>query len=258
MQQSVSDIKSMLENLSLEELKSALSQYREDERIGVKKLVVSYEKKIEAIKQEIERLYLMRAFERKYDHLEFIAGIDEVGRGPLAGPVVTAAVILPKDATLYYVNDSKQLSEQKREELYIEIMEKAISVSIGLVHADVIDEINILNATKKAMQQAILSLPQKPDMILVDALTIPDVFIPQEGIIKGDEKSVSIAAASIIAKVTRDRMMQAYDHLYPEYLFAKNKGYGTHEHICALKQYGPSPIHRESFIKNFLIESNIG
>lgn len=258
MQQSISDIKYKLEQLSLDTINDALDDYRLDERIGVKKLIESYEKKLEAIKKEINRLHLMRVFERKYDHLEFIAGIDEVGRGPLAGPVVTAAVILPKDASIFYVNDSKQLSEQKREELYLEIMEKAIAVSVGIIHADVIDEINILNATKKAMQQAIFNLTQKPDVVLVDALTIPDIFIRQEGIIKGDEKSVSIAAASIIAKVTRDRMMQGYDLLYPEYYFGKNKGYGTNEHILALKQYGPSPIHRESFIKNFPMDSSIG
>ncbi len=258
MEQSISDIKSRLEKISLEEIKNVLEDYREDERVGVKKLIESYEKKLEAIKKEINRLHLMRFFERKYDHFEFIAGIDEVGRGPLAGPVVTAAVILPKDATIFYVNDSKQLSEAKREELYAEIMEKALSVSIGMIHPDEIDEINILNATKKAMNQAIMNLSLIPDMVLVDALTIPGILMPQVGIIKGDEKSVSIAAASIIAKVTRDRMMAGYHALFPNYGFDKNKGYGTNDHITALKAFGPCPIHRESFIKNFQTQTNIG
>lgn len=257
MQKSIADIKNELENLSLEALKTALIEYGSDERAGVKKLILSHEKRFEWIRKEIERLHLMRTYETRYEEYELIAGIDEVGRGPLAGPVVTAAVILPKDATIYYVNDSKKLSPQKREELYLEIVEKAIAIGIGVVHADIIDEINILGATKKAMQQAILNLPIKPQVILVDALTIPDIDIFQEGIIKGDEKSVSVAAGSIIAKVTRDRMMQGYDVLYPEYCFGKNKGYGTSEHIDALKQYGPCPIHRESFIKNFQLESNI-
>jgi ribonuclease HII len=236
----------------MEEVIKVLPEYSSDDRIGVRKLIELYEKRFLLLEKEMERLYQMKAYERKYDQYHYIAGIDEVGRGPLCGPVVTAAVILPKDINIVYVNDSKKLSEQKREELYIEIMDKAIAIGIGITHADVIDDINILNATYKAMQQSINHLNVKPDFILVDAVTIPEIDIPQKGIVKGDEKSQSIAAASIIAKVTRDRMMQSYDELYPNYFFAKNKGYGTSEHIQALIEHGPSPIHRQSFIKNII------
>lgn len=250
MKQSVSDIKNILDGLTIEELNKALLNYKEDDRLGVKKLIEGYEKKINNYYEELDRLFQMNAYERKYEHMEFIAGVDEVGRGPLCGPVVTAAVILPKDVQILYVNDSKKLSEQKRNVLFEEINSKALAVSIGMVHPDIIDEINILNATKMAMKEAILGLKIKPDIVLIDALTLPDLDIPQEGIIKGDAKSISIAAASIIAKVTRDRMMEGYAELYPEYNLSGNKGYGTAEHINALKLYGPSPIHRESFIKN--------
>ncbi|PKM50752.1 MAG: ribonuclease HII [Firmicutes bacterium HGW-Firmicutes-7] len=252
---SISDIKNRLENLSMEEVMKALPEYSSDDRIGVRKLIQLYEKRLLFLENETERLYQMKAYERKYDQYKFIAGIDEVGRGPLCGPVVTAAVILPKDTNILYVNDSKKLSEQKREELYSEIMDKAIAVGIGMVHADVIDDINILNATYKAMKYAISNLEVRPDFILVDAVTIPGLDIPQVGIIKGDEKSQSIAAASIIAKVTRDRMMKSYSELYPNYFFAKNKGYGTNEHVLALIEHGPSPIHRRSFIKNIISAS---
>lgn len=254
-QKSITDIKHILESLTIDKLIDTLSDYESDERIGVKKLIESYRKKISNYYAEIKRLEIMRTYENKYVHLKHIAGIDEVGRGPLSGPVVTAAVILPKDVQILYINDSKKLSEEKREALYDEIMEKAIAVSIGMAHPDVIDDINILNATYKAMQQAIESLSVKPDILLVDAVKIPNIDILQEGIIKGDEKSISIAAASIIAKVTRDRMMQGYDELYPHYHFAKNKGYGTSDHIQALLEHGPSPIHRNSFIKNFISAS---
>ena len=193
----------------------------------------------------------MRVYERRYRERGTLCGIDEVGRGPLAGPVVAGAVILPEDCEILYLNDSKKLSEKKRELLYDEIMEKAIAVGIGAVSPERIDEINILQATYEAMRIAISRLSVRPDLLLNDAVTIPQVGIPQVPIIKGDAKSVSIAAASIIAKVTRDRMMVQYEELYPGYEFASNKGYGSARHIAALKEIGPCPIHRRSFIKNF-------
>ncbi len=205
----------------------------------------------EKLKAERERLEGMRVYERRYRERDTLCGIDEVGRGPLAGPVVAGAVILPEDCEILYLNDSKKLSEKKRELLYDEIMEKAIAVGIGAVSPERIDEINILQATYEAMRIAISRLSVRPDLLLNDAVTIPQVDIPQVPIIKGDAKSVSIAAASIIAKVTRDRMMVQYEDLYPGYEFASNKGYGSARHIAALKEIGPCPIHRRSFIKNF-------
>lgn len=194
----------------------------------------------------------MKEYERKYASFSYICGIDEVGRGPLAGPVVAGAVILPRDCRILYLNDSKQLSEKKREELYEVIMENAVSTGLGFVSPERIDEINILQATYEAMRQAIGKLEKEPDLLLNDAVTIPGVEIRQVPIIKGDAKSVSIAAASIIAKVTRDRLMVQYDEIYPEYGFASNKGYGAAAHLEALKKYGPTPIHRRSFLKNLL------
>lgn len=205
----------------------------------------------EKLKAERERLEGMRVYERQYRERGTLCGIDEVGRGPLAGPVVAGAVILPEDCEILYLNDSKKLSEKKRELLYDEIMEKAIAVGIGAVSPERIDEINILQATYEAMRIAISRLSVRPDLLLNDAVTIPQVDIPQVPIIKGDAKSVSIAAASIIAKVMRDRMMVQYEDLYPGYEFASNKGYGSARHIAALKEIGPCPIHRRSFIKNF-------
>ena len=205
----------------------------------------------EKLKAERERLEGMRVYERQYRERGTLCGIDEVGRGPLAGPVVAGAVILQEDCEILYLNDSKKLSEKKRELLYDEIMEKAIAVGIGAVSPERIDEINILQATYEAMRIAISRLSVRPDLLLNDAVTIPQVDIPPVPIIKGDAKSVSIAAASIIAKVTRDRMMVQYEDLYPGYEFASNKGYGSARHIAALKEIGPCPIHRRSFIKNF-------
>ena len=181
-----------------------------------------------------------------------IAGIDEAGRGPLAGPVVAGAVILKRDCNILYLNDSKQLTAKKREELYDIIMEEAVSVGLGFNSPQRIDEINILNATYEAMREAISNLSVKPKVLLNDAVTIPGVKIKQVPIIKGDAKSISIAAASIVAKVTRDRLMVEYDKIYPEYNFKSNKGYGSAEHIAALKKYGKTPIHRDSFISNFI------
>lgn len=217
-----------------------------------KKELERLEKAALKLQKEIERTESLKEFERKYEHLGYVCGIDEVGRGPLAGPVVAAAVILPKDSKILYLNDSKKLSEKKREELYDVIMEQAVAVSIGMVSPARIDEINILQATYEAMREAISKLSVMPSVLLNDAVTIPDVTIPQVPIIKGDAKSVSIAAASIIAKVTRDRLMVEYDKMMPSYGFARNKGYGTAEHIEVLKKVGPTPIHRKTFITKFV------
>lgn len=206
----------------------------------------------ERLEKELLRLEAMKEFEREYSDLALICGIDEAGRGPLAGPVVAGAAILPKDCTILYLNDSKKLSEKRREELFLEIKEKAVAWNVGMASPERIDEINILQATYEAMRTAISGLNAVPDILLNDAVTIPGVEIRQVPIIKGDAKSVSIAAASILAKVTRDHMMIEYDQLFPEYGFAKNKGYGTAVHIAALKEMGPTPIHRRTFIKNFL------
>ncbi|PKM66270.1 MAG: ribonuclease HII [Firmicutes bacterium HGW-Firmicutes-2] len=245
-------IRKIYQETDIHELESFIKMFLEDERAGVKKLIQQSIKRIEAYKTELNRTAYMSTYERKYDHLEYICGIDEVGRGPLAGPVVTAAVILKKDTKLLYINDSKKLSEKMREILYEQIMEEAIAVSIGLESVETIDTINILQATYKAMKKAVNGLQFKPDMLLVDAVTIPDIDINQLSIIKGDEKSISIAAASIIAKVTRDRMMKDYHELFPAYDFDKNKGYGSMAHIEAIKKVGPCSIHRRSFIKNFI------
>ena len=203
-------------------------------------------------KKELERLETMRVYEREYASCRAVCGIDEAGRGPLAGPVVAGAVILPKDELILYLNDSKKLSEKRREQLYDEIMERAVAVGVGIVGPERIDQINILQATYEAMRSAIGQLQVTPDLLLNDAVTIPEVTIRQVPIIKGDAKSVSIAAASIIAKVTRDRLMREYGEIFPEYEFASNKGYGTKKHIEALQTYGPTPIHRRSFIGHFV------
>ena len=204
------------------------------------------------LEKERARIEAMKVYEKEYESHGWICGIDEVGRGPLCGPVVASAVILPKDCQILYLNDSKKLSEKKREELYDVIMEQAIAVGAGMASPQRIDEINILQATYEAMRQAISSLKVKPAVLLNDAVTIPEVEIPQIPIIKGDAKSVSIAAASIIAKVTRDRMMVEYDRIYPGYDLASNKGYGTKVHMEALKTVGPCEIHRRTFIKNII------
>jgi len=206
----------------------------------------------ERLQKELERLEAMRAFENQYETAAWICGIDEAGRGPLAGPVAAGAVVLPKDCQILYLNDSKKLSEKRREELYSEIQEKAVCFGVGFVSPERIDEINILQATYEAMRLALSELTVTPDVLLNDAVTIPGVPIPQVPIVKGDAKSVSIAAASILAKVSRDHMMVEYDQLFPEYGFAKHKGYGTAAHIQAIREHGPCPIHRRSFIKNFV------
>lgn len=208
-------------------------------------------KRLEKLKKERGRLELMKEYERAHAQACFICGVDEAGRGPFAGPVVAAACILDlsdPEKEILYLNDSKKLSEKKREALFPEIKEKAVSFGIGIIESDVIDRINILQATFLAMQEAIRSLSPAPDFVLADAVTIPDIPVPQEAIIRGDAKSVSIAAASILAKVTRDHIMYDWDQKYPEYGFASHKGYGTKAHIEAIKKHGMLPIHRRSFI----------
>ena len=249
---SIKDIKFRFVTEDYQELKLLIRQYAGDEREGVKKIVVSARKRLDVINKEIARTESLKTYERQYEAMGYVCGIDEVGRGPLAGPVVAGAVILKRDCDILYLNDSKQLTEKKREELYDIIMEQAVAVGLGFNSPQRIDEINILNATYEAMREAISNLKVKPKVLLNDAVTIPDVKIKQVPIIKGDAKSISIAAASIVAKVTRDRLMVEYDKIYPEYNFKSNKGYGSAEHIAALKKYGKTPIHRDSFIGNFI------
>ena len=208
----------------------------------------------EKLALERQRLEGMREFENKYSDLGAVAGIDEAGRGPLAGPVVAAAVILPKDIFLPFLNDSKKVTEKRRDVLFDQIKQEALAYGIGIASNALIDDINILQATYEAMREAISKLNKTPDILLVDAVHIPGINIKQVGIVKGDAKSVNIAAASILAKVTRDRLMLEYDKIYPEYGFASNKGYGTAKHIEALKAYGACDIHRRSFVGNFVGE----
>lgn len=226
--------------------------YAEDSRAGVASLIAKYQKKLDRLAKERERLELMRTYEHQYASLGLVCGIDEAGRGPLAGPVVAGAVILPEDCEILYLNDSKQLSEKRREELFEEIREKAVAYGIGMASPARIDEINILQATYEAMREAVAALDPQPQVLLNDAVRIPDLAFTQVPIIKGDAKSLSIAAASVLAKVTRDRLMREYDQVMPEYGFAAHKGYGSAAHIEAIRTYGPSPIHRRSFIKNFV------
>ncbi len=246
------EIKKLFQAAYEDELPELINIYGNDDRVSVQKLVESARRKLQALEKERQRIDKLKKYEREYADYTYICGIDEVGRGPLAGPVVAGAVILPKDCDILYINDSKQLSEKKREELYNIIMEKAVASAVGYATPERIDEINILQATYEAMREAISKLLPKPDLLLNDAVTIPQVTIRQVPIIKGDAKSISIGAASIIAKVTRDRLMVEYDKVFPEYGFAGNKGYGSAAHIEALKKYGPTPIHRRSFIKNFV------
>ena len=248
----IGEIKAELEATQVEAMLDFINTYRVDQRAGVQKLVEKATKHWEEWEAEKERTYQLKAFEREYEEYGYICGIDEVGRGPFAGPVVAGAVILPKDCDILYINDSKKLSEKKREELYDIIMEQAIATGIGMVGPERIDEINILNATYEAMREAIGNLSVQPDLLLNDAVTIPEISIPQVPIIKGDAKSISIGAASIIAKVTRDRLMVEYEEFYPEYDFASNKGYGSVKHREALKKYGPCPIHRNTYIKKYV------
>ncbi|RVU71819.1 MULTISPECIES: ribonuclease HII [Lactobacillus] len=224
-----------------------LELLKQDPRTGVQKLLASYYKKQEKLAKKRAEFEHRFAYERKFwAKDELVAGVDEVGRGPLAGPVVTAAVIIDENFDLIDVNDSKKLSPQRRLELYPEILAQAVSVGVGVQSAAVIDKINIYEADRVAMAQAVQALDRKPDCLLVDAMDVP-IKIPQVKLIKGDAKSNSIAAASIVAKVFRDKLMDDYAKVYPQYDFPKNAGYGTKEHIAALKKYGPTPIHRKTF-----------
>ncbi len=252
MSKSIGDIKKEFEQADKQMLSFLYEIYAEDQRAGVVSLISKYRKQEEKLEAEKKRMEDMYIYERKYADFQYICGIDEVGRGPLAGPVVAGAVILPKDCDILYLNDSKKLSEKMRESLYDEIMEKAVATGIGIVSPARIDEINILQATYEAMRMALEKMQVKPDLLLNDAVTIPEVTTKQVPIIKGDAKSASIAAASIIAKVTRDRLMVEYEKVLPGYGFASNKGYGSSEHIRAIQEQGATPIHRQSFIKNFV------
>lgn len=252
MAKSIQEIKDEFKTADEKRRKELIEIYESDDRKGVRQIIEKCHKEDEKLNKELQRLEKMRFFERKYENYMNIVGIDEAGRGPLAGPVVAGAVILPKDCNILYLNDSKQLSASKRDLLYDEIRQKSVAYGVGIVSPERIDEINILQATYEAMREAVSNMDIKPDMALADAVTIPDLGFKQVGIVKGDAKSVSIAAASIIAKVTRDRMMVKMDKIYPEYGFASHKGYGSKAHIEAIRQYGPCPIHRRTFIKNFI------
>ena len=252
MEKKIAEIRKEFEMAQSSQWENLCDIYSTDLRSGVVSLVEKYHRKGIMLSEERNRLYEMTAFERQYEELDYVCGIDEAGRGPLAGPVVAGAVILPKNVEILYLNDSKKLSEKKREELFEEIKEKALAWAVGYASAQRIDEINILQATYEAMREAIRGLALKPQILLNDAVKIPGIEIPQVPIIKGDAKSVSIAAASILAKVTRDRLMKEYDQIMPEYGFAGHKGYGSAVHIEAIQKYGPSPIHRKSFITHFI------
>lgn len=252
MGRTIQEIRQEFQNASEQEFARLQQMYGDDTRKGVQALLAGMKKSQEKLAAERERLEQMKEFEKKYaSSYSMICGIDEAGRGPLAGPVVAGAVILPVNCEILYLNDSKQVNASRRELLFQEICEKAVAYGVGIVSPERIDEINILQATYEAMRQAMGQLTAAPDLLLVDAVTIPDVSVKQVGIVKGDARSVSIAAASILAKVTRDRIMEEYDAKYPEYGFASHKGYGSQAHIEALKKYGACPIHRKTFIKNF-------
>ncbi|HKL79442.1 MAG TPA: ribonuclease HII [Mobilitalea sp.] len=248
----MSEIKLEFMQTKTPELPALFDKYSNDDRSGVITVIRQYKNRLEAYNKEINRMEVMKRYENNYPDYNYICGIDEVGRGPFAGPVVACAIILPKDCNLLYINDSKQLSEKKREELYDEIISCAITFGVGSIPPARVDEINILQATYEAMRQAIHNLSVQPDILLNDAVTIPGVNIKQIPIIHGDAKSISIAAASIVAKVTRDRFMVAYDKVFPGYDLASNKGYGSPKHIEAIKKLGLTPIHRRSFVKNFI------
>ncbi|WP_314061852.1 ribonuclease HII [uncultured Vagococcus sp.] len=252
----IAEIKAKLSHIHMSDDPYIL-ELEQDSRKGVAMLLVAFHKRL--AKAEALRLeaHTLRHFERQaiQKGYQVIAGIDEVGRGPLAGPVIAAAVILPNNCELLEVNDSKKLSEKKRDSLFTQICETAVAVGIGIVDEETIDQINIYQATKLAMKEAVEKLSFTPDYLLLDAMKLEDVPIAQESIIKGDAKSVSIAAASIVAKVTRDRLMKKYGEQYPGYSFEKNAGYGTKDHLAGLDEFGPCPIHRKTFapVKNFFV-----
>jgi len=250
----IKDIENEIKNLDLNDAITRLIEFKNTHDLKLDKLIEKYSKKKQKFEKEVFRFNKMTIYEKDAYKNGFvhIAGIDEVGRGPLSGPVVACAVILPKDIFIEGLNDSKKLSEQKRDELFDIIKEQALDYGIGIVNNEDIDEINILNATYLAMKKAINCLKNTPDYLLIDAATIPGIDIDQKPIIKGDSKSISIAAASILAKVTRDSIMYQYDEMYPGYGFKSHKGYGTKEHYEAIEKQGITPIHRKSFLKNML------
>lgn len=252
MDSKISQIAKIFKMATIEGTPTLIEEYQMDSREGVAILCSRARKRLVAHEKEKERTQIMKVYETEYETFGYVCGIDEVGRGPLAGPVVAGAVILPKDCQILYLNDSKKLSAKRREELYDIIMDQAIATGIGMVPPARIDEINILQATYEAMREAIGNLSVKPDVLLNDAVTIPQITIKQVPIIKGDAKSVSIAAASIIAKVTRDKLMIDYDFVMPEYGFASHKGYGSAAHMEAIKKYGATPIHRRTFIRSLI------
>lgn len=248
MAEALGKIKEQLESLDWEQRLQKMEEYRQDERAGVKKLLEKYERAWNDYQEEIRRTQKMYEFESKNRQYTYICGVDEVGRGPVAGPVMAGAVILPVDHEILYLNDSKKLTKKKREEMYELLKKEVISFGIGETSSEQIDEKGIAWSVFEAMRQAIGKLSVTPDLILVDAFRIPDITIPQINIIKGDAKSASIAAASIMAKVTRDRLMEEYDEKYPGYEFGKHAGYGTKAHMDAIQKHGMCPIHRKTFI----------
>lgn len=251
---SVKEIKEIIENIEVDKYLEYIDILRSDERKSVQSLALKLAKKLDAIRKEEERLELINTFENEgyANGYTYIGGIDEAGRGPLAGPVVAAVVVFKPGTKIEGINDSKKLSEAKRDELFNIIKEEALDYGIGIVNNEEIDEYNILNATYMAMKKALNCLKNTPDYLLIDAATIPGIDIAQKPIVKGDSKSISIAAASILAKVTRDNLMYQYDDIYPEYGFKGHKGYGTKEHYEAIEGNGITPIHRKSFLKNIL------
>ncbi|WP_317368181.1 ribonuclease HII [uncultured Tyzzerella sp.] len=250
---SVNDIKEEFKNTPLNNISKLIEVYTNDSRKSVQNIIYNYKNKIIKYEQELLRIENMKKYEKKayLEGRKIIAGIDEVGRGPFAGPVVTACVVLPQDFNVLGINDSKKISEQKRKELFIKIKENALDISINMEDYDIIDSINILEATKKSMLKNIEDLKKRPDYLILDAINL-DIDIPYISIPKADENSISVAAASIIAKVTRDEYMKEMHQNYPQYKFNINKGYGTKEHIEAIKMYGPCPIHRKTFIKKYI------
>lgn len=251
---SVKEINAIIESINPNQYLEYIELLKVDERKSVKNIAIKLSKKLDKIKAENERLELINTFENEgYEKgYTYIGGIDEAGRGPLAGPVVAAVVVFKQGTKIEGINDSKKLSESKREELFDIIKNEALDYGIGIVQREEIDEYNILNATYMAMKKALNCLKQTPDYLLVDAAHVPDIDIEQKSIIKGDSKSISIAAASILAKVTRDHIMYEYDKIYPEYGFESHKGYGTDKHYQAIREHGITPIHRKSFLKNIL------
>ena len=247
----IKEIDELLKKTDIENLGQVLSSFEADERSGVQKLIVKYKKKIEQLESIRAEWELRMAFDQAFAAHQVLVGIDEVGRGPLAGPVVAAAVILPPQVELLGLKDSKKLNSQKREALYQEIQEAAIAIGIGIVDAPRIDEINILQATFEAMRQALSQIPNDYECVLVDGnKEIPQIMSRQHAIIGGDNKSASIAAASVVAKVTRDRMMDQYAKIYKGYDWESNKGYGSSKHYDAIRSQGITPLHRKSFLKN--------